>query len=152
MGECMSFPEKPEEFIKQYMFKDTEEIYTNGSELIPVFRVNQMIEHYFNPIDSDELLDILNMSNQEAAEILIKMAVNVQFGRGSGKTMTILRVQKALLKAINILENTPDTVTDVPICKELRDNQIAKDIINMTNKEAAKIINSNFVGFQEEEI
>lgn len=48
MGEMMEFPETPEEFIKQCSFKDKEEIYTNGSELIPVFRVKQMLDHYKN--------------------------------------------------------------------------------------------------------
>ncbi len=47
MGEMMNFPETPEEFVKQYSFRDKKEEYTNGSELIPVFRVEQMIEHYF---------------------------------------------------------------------------------------------------------
>ena len=46
MGDCMSYPETIEEFVEQYSFKDTEEIYTNGAELIPVFRVMQAIEHY----------------------------------------------------------------------------------------------------------
>ena len=46
MGDCISYPEAIEEFIKEYSFKDTEEIYTNGAELIPVFRVMQAIEHY----------------------------------------------------------------------------------------------------------
>lgn len=46
MGDCMNYPETIEEFIKQYSFKDTEEIYTNGAELISVFRVMQAIEHY----------------------------------------------------------------------------------------------------------
>lgn len=48
MGETMNFPENPLDFIKQYSFKDKEEVYTNGSELISVFRVEQMIEHYMN--------------------------------------------------------------------------------------------------------
>lgn len=47
MGEMMNFPETPEEFVKQYSFRDKKEEYTNGSELISVFRVEQMIEHYF---------------------------------------------------------------------------------------------------------
>ena len=47
MGDMMTFPEDPKKFIKDYSFKDKEEIYTNGSELIPVFRVEQMLEHYF---------------------------------------------------------------------------------------------------------
>ena len=50
----MSYPETIEEFIKQYSFKDTEEIYTNGTELIPVFRVMQAIEHYIKEIHNVE--------------------------------------------------------------------------------------------------
>lgn len=48
MGDQMEFPENPIEFLEQYSFKDKHEIYTNGSELIPVFRVKQMIEHYLS--------------------------------------------------------------------------------------------------------
>lgn len=48
MGEMMEFPETIEEFIEQYSFKDKEQIYTNGSVLMPVFRVKQMIDHYFS--------------------------------------------------------------------------------------------------------
>lgn len=43
----MEFPETIEEFIEQYSFKDEKQIYTNGSVLLPVFRVKQMIDHYF---------------------------------------------------------------------------------------------------------
>lgn len=46
MGECMVFPEDYKEFIDSYSFKDKQEVYTNGSELIPVFRVEQMMDHY----------------------------------------------------------------------------------------------------------
>ena len=46
MGDIMSFPKTAEEFINDYKFKDRFEVYTNGSDLIPVFRVKQMIEHY----------------------------------------------------------------------------------------------------------
>lgn len=37
----------PEEFIETYCFIDKEQIYTNGSKLIPVFRVEQMLDHYY---------------------------------------------------------------------------------------------------------
>lgn len=47
MGECMTFPENWEDFLGNYCFEDREEIYTNGSQLIPVFRIVQMVEHYF---------------------------------------------------------------------------------------------------------
>ena len=45
MGDCMTFPDTLDEFLEQYQFKDSEEIYTNGSMLIPVFRVKQWAEH-----------------------------------------------------------------------------------------------------------
>ena len=47
MADCMEFPNTAEGFIEQYKFTDTKQEYTNGSELIPVFRVKQMMEHYF---------------------------------------------------------------------------------------------------------
>lgn len=47
MSECMNFPKTADEFIEQYKFADTKQEYTNGAELIPVFRVQQMMEHYF---------------------------------------------------------------------------------------------------------
>lgn len=45
MADAMCFPESFDEFIEMYGFKDKEEIYTNGSMLIPVFRVKQWLEH-----------------------------------------------------------------------------------------------------------
>lgn len=46
MADQMTYPKNPMDFIKGYSFRDKEEVYTNGAELIPVFRVEQMIEHY----------------------------------------------------------------------------------------------------------
>lgn len=48
MPDVMTFPDAIEEFLNEYSFKDREEIYTNGSDLIPVFRVKQAIDHFFN--------------------------------------------------------------------------------------------------------
>ena len=47
-GDVMSFPSNWWTFVQQYQFADKDEIYTNGSMLIPSFRVRQMVEHYFN--------------------------------------------------------------------------------------------------------
>lgn len=47
MCNVMEFPDTVDEFIEQYGERDTEEVYTNGSMLIPVFRVKQMLDHYF---------------------------------------------------------------------------------------------------------
>lgn len=46
-GDVMNFPDNWWKFVQQYQFADKEEIYTNGSMLIPSFRVRQMVEHYF---------------------------------------------------------------------------------------------------------
>ena len=41
----MTFPETFEEFAEQYKIVDSKEVYTNGTELIPIFRVKQWLEH-----------------------------------------------------------------------------------------------------------
>ena len=41
----MTFTKTFEEFVEQYKIVDTKEAYTNGAELIPVFRVKQWFEH-----------------------------------------------------------------------------------------------------------
>ena len=46
MADMMTFPPTFEEFIDEYSFKDKEEIYTNGDELIPSYRVMQAWDHY----------------------------------------------------------------------------------------------------------
>ena len=45
MSEQMTFPETFDEFVEQYKVVDKEQVYTNGSILIPVFRVKQWLEH-----------------------------------------------------------------------------------------------------------
>lgn len=53
MDDCMSFPPTWQDFVAQYQFRDTEEVYTNGSKLIPVFRIEQMMEHYHEHIEEE---------------------------------------------------------------------------------------------------
>ena len=42
----MKFPKTLKEFVNRFSFKDSKEVYTNGAELVPVFRVEQAFEHY----------------------------------------------------------------------------------------------------------
>lgn len=51
--ERMNFPNTFNEFAEQYGFTDEEEHYTNGSQLIPVFRVKQWLNHIPNNSDED---------------------------------------------------------------------------------------------------
>lgn len=44
-GQMMEFPESFEKFAEDYGFKDDKKVYTNGIDLIPVYRVKQWLEH-----------------------------------------------------------------------------------------------------------
>ena len=46
MSDSMCFPDTIEEFIEEYSFKDGDEVYTNGSQLIQVYRIEQALEYY----------------------------------------------------------------------------------------------------------
>jgi hypothetical protein len=54
-NQSMIFPKTFEEFAKSYGFVDEEEVYTNGSELIPVFRVQQWLDHIKEQTDEEEM-------------------------------------------------------------------------------------------------
>lgn len=45
MGDLMTFPDTVEEFMEEYKIIDTEQVYTNGAELVPIFRMKQWFEH-----------------------------------------------------------------------------------------------------------
>ena len=45
MADMMAFPETVEEFMEQYKITDRKQIYTNGAELVPIFRMKQWFEH-----------------------------------------------------------------------------------------------------------
>lgn len=44
-GDVMQFPKTVEEFMEKYKIVDTEHVYTNGTELVPIFRMKQWFEH-----------------------------------------------------------------------------------------------------------
>lgn len=54
--------------------------------------------------------DLVTISNQYAAEILKRIQKNMlkHSARGNGKILTMLEINLALLKAIELLEKTPD--------------------------------------------
>lgn len=45
MSDMMQFPDSVDEFMEKYKIVDTEQVYTNGAELVPIFRMNQWFEH-----------------------------------------------------------------------------------------------------------
>ena len=44
-GDVMEFPKTAEEFMENYKIIDSEQEYTNGAELVPIFRMKQWFEH-----------------------------------------------------------------------------------------------------------
>ena len=46
----MNFPDTVDEFMELYKIVDSEQVYTNGAELIPIFRMKQ----WFNHIQSEQ--------------------------------------------------------------------------------------------------
>ena len=63
MADMMTFPNTVEEFMEQYKIVDTEKIYTNGAELVPIFRMMQWFEH----VSATDTI-----SRQAALEIMAK--------------------------------------------------------------------------------
>ena len=45
MADLMTFPNTVDEFMEKYKITDTEQVYTNGAELVPIFRMKQWFEH-----------------------------------------------------------------------------------------------------------
>lgn len=66
MADCMMFPKDWHDFIKDYSFIDSERVYTNGSELIQVFRAIQLIEHLL--IEQEEQIKNRDESLEKARE------------------------------------------------------------------------------------
>lgn len=45
MADVMTFPKSVDEFMEQYKIIDSDHVYTNGAEFVPVFRMRQWFEH-----------------------------------------------------------------------------------------------------------
>ena len=48
MGNMMTFPATVEEFMERYKMTDTEHVYSNGTEYVPIYRMKQWFEHCHN--------------------------------------------------------------------------------------------------------
>lgn len=60
------------DFVNSYSFNDRKEVYTNGAELVPIFRVQQAHDYYF--LKLEKALD-------KACEIMTNR-VNIDSGNG----------------------------------------------------------------------
>lgn len=46
MNIAMTFPDTVDEFMEQYKMTDTECVYSNGIEYVPIFRMEQWFKHF----------------------------------------------------------------------------------------------------------
>ena len=73
MNEEMKFPETFEQFAREYGFKDSEEVYTNGSDLIQIFRVKQWLEHQMTD-DSISRQEVLEQTYKWSKDEFLRVA------------------------------------------------------------------------------
>ena len=73
MADCMMFPKDWHHFIKDYSFIDSERVYTNGSELIQVLRVIQLIEHLLKEQDAKEQIsDAIHETAKQFRQTIVR--------------------------------------------------------------------------------
>ena len=48
MCDSMTFPATVDEFMEEYKVVDSEHVYSNGMEMVPIFRMKQWFEHEAN--------------------------------------------------------------------------------------------------------
>lgn len=75
MADRMEFPNTMKEFIDSFSFKDSEEVYTNGAELISVFRVEQGFEHYVKEIRANAIDEFVNTLTPRLTDAIYKKDV-----------------------------------------------------------------------------
>ena len=51
MADLMTFPNTVDKFMEQYKIVDTDEVYTNGAELVPIFRMKQWFDAHSDVVE-----------------------------------------------------------------------------------------------------
>lgn len=69
MDDMMQFPKTVEEFMEQYKIVDAEQIYTNGAELVPIFRMKQwFISH---PCETTRWIPVTDRLPEQEGQYLV---------------------------------------------------------------------------------
>ena len=63
MNDAMSFPATVEEFMEQYKIVDCDHVYSNGMEMVPIFRMKQWFEHEANHNAEVSKMEIIRCKN-----------------------------------------------------------------------------------------
>lgn len=65
----MIFPETFDEFAEQYKIVDSKEIYTNGTELIPIFRVRQWLMRDYPVKNKADVVEVVRCKDCKHCEL-----------------------------------------------------------------------------------
>lgn len=78
MADMMLFPDTVEEFMEQYRVTDTKQVYTNGADLVPIFRMKQWFEH----LPSAQQWNVIHkrpMTEDERAEWSERLGYDIEY-------------------------------------------------------------------------
>jgi hypothetical protein len=90
MADKMTFPATFKEFAEQYKIVDKEEVYTNGAELIPIFRIEQWLDNENN--SAKKIFEEIEKKIDLELSIIRKI-IHAKGGRANGKTVLFGKIQ-----------------------------------------------------------
>lgn len=73
MTNCMDFPDTVEEFMERNKTVDTDHVYSNGIEFVPIFRMKQWFQHLNSTMTEHRMTNAMKirlMTDDELAEFL----------------------------------------------------------------------------------
>lgn len=130
----MTFPDTVEEFMEEYKLVDTEQVYTNGTELVPIFRMKQWFEHEAvvrtkNTVASNDCISRRDAIDAVEFGITYVKVLNKE----TGEVMELFKKSnEELQKAVDRIEAVPSVKPEIIRCKD------CKHIQKWRSKESAK--------------
>lgn len=76
MANAMVFPDTVEEFMEDYKVIDSDHVYSNGTEYVPIFRMKQWFEHLKGK-PKTHADSIRSMTDEELLQLLLDQQCSV---------------------------------------------------------------------------
>ena len=142
MSDCMHFPDTVEEFMEQYKMTDAKQVYSNGTEYVPIFRMEQWFEHEKTQLSKESTTSDL-ISRQAVIDALAEQMPTPYTPDGSHLAdEQIFQVQEVYVDCITTIKLLPtiqpqsttgqlnDGVRSTARSTELIDRQAAIDALD----------------------
>lgn len=82
MGDIMDFPDSVDEFMEQYKVTDTEHVYSNGIEYVPIYRMKQWFDRCRYQINMYDKCDVIEGCTVEILTNTLTGDTSVGWWRG----------------------------------------------------------------------